>query len=191
MKKFLALMLAAVMMFSFAACGGEEVEETTETTTTVVEEVEEEEITLVERTTGNVSMLLPSDFTDFTAYEGYSVAAGPGASVVVAEMGEYLMDSTTMTEEDFLASTEGVYENVEIVEFGPSDINGAIGVVGTFIGDSVSSGETRSVLYAWYDTTDGTTDYNNSICFVFNTNAGTSLETYFEDVLGSVNVLGE
>ncbi len=190
MKKFLALMLTVVMAFSVAACGGEETAETTTETTTVVEEVEEEEITLVEAVTGNVSMLLPSDFTEFTAYEGYSVAAGPGASVVVAEMGEYLMDSTTMTEEAFIASTEGVYENVEIVDFGITDINGATGVVGTFIGESVNSGETRSVMYIWYDTTDGTTNYNNSICFVYNTNSGTSLETYFEDVLGSLSVLG-
>ena len=187
MKKFLALILAAVMMFSVAACGGgEETVETPTTTTTV-----EEEITLVERKTGNVSMLLPSDFEDFKAYEGFQASAGPGGSVVVAEMLEYQYDSMTLTEEDFDVLISDAYENYKIYGFEPTDINGAVGMIGLFAGDSKTSGTRNEVFYIFYDTTDGTNDYNNNICFTYLEGENTSLETYYEEILSSLNVLGE
>ena len=186
MKKILALMLAVAMVFSVAACG---VEETTETTTTTP--AVEEEVTLVERKTGNVSMLLPSEFEEFKAYEGFQGAAGPGGSVIVAEMMEYTYDSMAITEEEFEATIAQSYENYEIYGFEATDINGVTGMVGLFAGDSLTSDTRNEVCYLFYDTTDGTTDYNNNICFTYLADEDTLLETYLEDILGSLNVLGE
>ncbi len=190
MKKFLALMLAIVMMFSVAACGGEDAEETT-TNTTVVEEAEEPEVTFVERKAGSVSMLLPSEFDEFKEYEGFQVSADPEGSVVVAEMLDYTYDSMSITAEDFEATVAQSYENYDIYGFEATDVNGCTGMVGVFAGDSISSGTRNEVCYIFYDTTDGTNDYNNNICFTYLADENTLLETYLEDILGSLNVLGE
>jgi len=80
MKKLLVLMMALVMTLSLAACGGNNAApaSTPEASAPVASDV-----TLVNKVANYTALLVPSDFGEFYDKDGYAVAEGTNASIVV------------------------------------------------------------------------------------------------------------
>ena len=110
MKKVLAILLAAVMLISFAACGAKKTE-TTESTTAAAPE--NAVIRLSTTTSVNDSGLLPYLLPTFEKETGYKVevqSAGTGAALQKAMDGnaDLVLVHAKQSEEEFIAGGYGV-----------------------------------------------------------------------------------
>ena len=111
MKKVLAILLAVVMVLSFAACGAKTEETTTAATTAAAPE--NAVIRLSTTTSVNDSGLLPYLLPVFEKETGYKVevqSAGTGAAIQKAEDGnaDLILVHAKQSEEEFIQKGYGV-----------------------------------------------------------------------------------
>ena len=136
MKKILAILLAAAMLFAFAACGGNTTEETTtapavEDTTAVVEDttaaVVEDTTAAVEDTTAAVEDTTAAVEDTTAAVEGSTEAAAPAADMTKAEFVAFLNAETAK-------AAKGSYNyNRNCSYTSPVDVGGATGILNGII----------------------------------------------------------
>ena len=135
MKKLLAILLAAAMLFAFAACG-DNTEDTTTTTAPVAEDTTvavEDTTAAVEDTTAAVedTTAAVEDTTaaveDTTLAEGETTAAAPAADMTKAEFVAFLNAETAK-------AAKGTYNyNRDCSYTSPVDVGGATGILNGII----------------------------------------------------------
>ena len=138
MKKILAILLAAAMLFAFAACGDKTSEETTtapvaeDTTAAVVEDttaavVEDTTAAVVEDTTAAVEDTTAAAVEDTTAAVEDTTAAAPTADMTKAEFVAFLNAETAK-------AAKGSYNyNRDCSYTSPVDVGGATGILNGII----------------------------------------------------------
>ena len=121
MKKLLAILLAAAMLFAFAACG-----DNTEDTTTTTAPVAEDTTAAVEDTTAAVEDTTAA-VEDTTLAEGETTAAAPAADMTKAEFVAFLNAETAK-------AAKGSYNyNRNCSYTSPVDVGGATGILNGII----------------------------------------------------------
>ena len=121
MKKLLAILLAAAMLFAFAACG-----DNTEDTTTTTAPVAEDTTAAVEDTTAAVEDTTAA-VEDTTLAEGETTAAAPAADMTKAEFVAFLNAETAK-------AAKGTYNyNRNCSYTSPIDVGGATDILNGII----------------------------------------------------------
>ncbi len=138
MKKLLVL-TALAMTLSLAACGGNNSAPTStpETSAPVASD-----ITLVNKVANYTALLVPSDFGEFSDKDGYAVAEGPNASIVVTPT--FLSDTwiEDVTEDYMLESLGDTYSDIKVLAFdNPANIAGVDSLSFLCTGDSNTRGK--------------------------------------------------
>lgn len=145
MKKLIGVMSAAIAVVGLTACGGEEQPVEESKAAEVVEEqvVESETVT---KEFGNISIDVPSKFTDVTLEEDFYVVGGPNASITVTSLPEVELlpsewDESLASESLELFFSE-TYSNMELAIYeGSININGNPAVYYSFYGTNADGDE--------------------------------------------------
>ncbi len=181
MKKLLAVLIAVVMLFTFAACGGEKSQTDADETKGSDNTPENPVIRISTTTSVNDSGLLPYLIPAFEKATGYTVevqSAGTGAAIQKAKDGnaDLILVHAKASEEEFVSEGYGVeripfmYNYFVIV--GPADdpagiagcetASEAFGKIAdseaTFISRGDDSGTHKAELKLWSETPDAQTD---------------------------------
>lgn len=138
-------MSAAIAVVGLTACGGEEQPVEESKAAEVVEEqvVESETVT---KEFGNISIDVPSKFTDVTLEEDFYVVGGPNASITVTSLPEVELlpsewDESLASESLELFFSE-TYSNMELAIYeGSININGNPAVYYSFYGTNADGDE--------------------------------------------------
>jgi hypothetical protein len=142
MKKLLALIMALVMALSLAACSGENAEpaqgSSSETSNTETEIVSKE-AELVSKTFGNITINVPSDFSDVIEKDGLYISASPtNANIVVSRALGIDIQASEWNEsvaEQSLQAYSSAYTDMELLAFeGNVNMNGNTAVFLGFTG---------------------------------------------------------
>ena len=150
MKKILAILLAAAMLFAFAACGGNTTEETTtapavEDTTAVVEDttaaVVEDTTAAVEDTTAAVEDTTAAVEDTTAAVEGSTEAAAPAADMTKAEFVAFLNAETAKIAKN---GSYALTRDCQYVD--PIDVGGATGALNKIIQAIDENSDLNSVV---------------------------------------------
>lgn len=182
MKKLLAL----VMTLSLAACGGNNSApaSTPETSVTVASDV-----TLVKKVANYTTLLVPGDFGEFSDKDGYAVAEGPNASIVVTPTFPSDTWIEDVTEDYMLQSLGDTYSNIKVLAFdNHANIAGADSLSFLCTGGSNTSGKNVTTCQIiLYFAIDGQ-NCEQHIAFTYTTGANSSLEANLADILPSITL---
>lgn len=184
MKKLLVLMMTVVITLSLAACGGDAGSAKSATNPSATEATD---ITLVSKEANYNTMLVPSDFGEFYDKDGYAVAEGTNASIVVTPTTETDTNIEAITEDFIVESLADVYSNIKVLAFdNPANIAGVDSVCILYTGDSDTTGQNNTVCQIiLFFSIDGV-NCEQHIVFTYSTDANTSLEAYLADIIESI-----
>lgn len=186
MKKILVLMMALAMTFSLAACGGEE---GSAEPASNVSAHEAPAVTLVGKEANFTTLLVPSDFDEFYDKDGYAVAEGTNASIVVTPTIVPDVRIEDITEEYMVNLMGGTYSNIEVLAFdNPITIAGVDAVSFQFTGDGATSGKNKTVCHITMFFTIEGQDCEQQVSFTYDTGANTSLEANLNDIIESISL---
>ncbi len=186
MKKLLAILLAAVVLFTLASCGGKKTDTDAQNTSdeTTVADVKKPENPIIRMATttsvdnsGLLQYLLPH-FTEATGYTVEYQPKGTGQAIQLAKDGnaDLILVHSKASEEEFISEGYGVERNPFMYNFfvvvGPADDPAAIADCetateafekirekgATFISRGDDSGTHKAELKLWNDTPDAETD---------------------------------
>jgi hypothetical protein len=182
MKKLWILMMALAMMLSLAACGGEDSEP-------APSGPDASEVTLINKVANYTALLVPSDFGEFSDLDGYAVAEGPDASIVVTPTFPSDTWIEDVTEDYMLESLGDTYSNIEVLAFdNPAYIGGVDSLSFLCTGDSKSSGKNVTTCQViLYFAIDGQ-NCEQHVAFTYTTGANSSLEANLADILPSITL---
>lgn len=145
MKKLFSAMSTVVAVVALAACGSEEPSQV------AGEQVVEEQVVAetVTKEFGNVSIDVPSVFSDVTEQDGMFAASAPNGSITVTPLEEVELLPTEWNEEVAQGSLEalysGAYSDMELAAFeGNLELNGSPAVYYAFTG-TASDGQEHLV----------------------------------------------
>jgi len=175
MKKLLVLLMTVVMTLSLAACGEGAPDAS--------------DVTLVNKEANFTALLVPSDLEDFYDKDGYAVAEGSNASIIITPtiVPDIRIEEIT---EDYMVDLVGdTYSNIEVLAFdNPVTIAGVDAVSFLFTGDGNTSGKNKTVCHlSLFFAIDGQ-DCEQQINFTYDTGANTSLEAYLTDIIESISL---
>lgn len=186
MKKLLVLMIAIVMTLSLAACGGDE------GTTAPAPEASApaaSDITLVSKEANFTTLLVPSDFGEFYDKDGYAVAEGTNASIVVTPTIEPDVRIESITEDYMVDLMVDTYSNIKVLAFdNPVTIAGVDAVSFKFTGDGATSGKNKTVCHLTLFFSIEGQDCEQQLIFTYDTGANTSLEANLTDMIESISL---
>lgn len=196
MKKLLVLMIALVMTLSLAACGGNEgaAEPTPEAPATDVSAPAASapapsDITLVSKEANFTTLLVPSDFGEFYDKDGYAVAEGTNASIVVTPTIEPDIRIEGITEDYMVDLMKDTYSNIKVLSFdNPVTIAGVDAVSFLFTGDGATSGKNKTVCHLTLFFSIEGQDCEQQLSFTYDTGANTSLEAGLADIIESISL---
>ncbi|WP_265445265.1 hypothetical protein [Acetivibrio straminisolvens] len=176
MKRLPALILALVLALNFAACGGNT-------------GLAASDVTLVRKEANFTSLLVPSDFTEFEDFEGFTVAKAEGASIVITPIIEQVVSIKEITRDYMVELVKDSYSNVNVLKFdNAATIGGTDAVYFLFKGDDNSSNNNNTVCYInLFFTVDGQA-CEQEIVFTYNTGVNTSLETNLDTIINSISL---
>lgn len=186
MKKLLALMMALMMALSLAACGenGGNTESAPDASAPIASD-----ITLVSKEANFTTLLVPSDFGEFYDKDGYAVAEGTNASIVVTPTIEPDIRIEDITEDYMIDLIGGTYSNIEVLAFdNPVTIAGVDTVSFLFTGDGNTSGKNKTVCHLTLFFSIEGQDCEQQLIFTYDTGANTSLEAYITNILESISL---
>lgn len=177
MKKLLILITAFAMTLSLTACGGGNSAPAAS------------EVTLINKAANYTALLVPSDFGEFSDKDGYAVAEGPNASIVVTPTFPTDTWIEDVTEDDMLELLGDTYSNVKVLAFdNPANLAGVDSISFLCTGDSSTSGKNVTVCQIiLYFGIDGQ-NCEQQIVFTYATGADTSLEANLADILPSITL---
>lgn len=183
-KKLLILMVALAMTLSLAACGGSD---SAPTSTPDTSAPAASDITLVNKVANYTALLVPSDFGKFSDKDGYAVAEGPDASIVVTPTFPSDTWIEDVTEDYMLESLGDTYSNIKVLAFdNPANIGGVDSLSFLCTGDSNNSGKNVTTCQIiLYFAIDGQ-NCEQHIAFTYTTGANSSLEANLADILPSI-----
>ena len=186
MKKLLILMMALAMTLSLAACGGSD---SAPTSTPDTSESAASDITLVSKVANYTALLVPSDFGEFSDKDGYAVAEGPNASIVVTPTIEPDIRIEDITEDYMVDLMADTYSNMKVLAFdNPITIAGVDAVSFLFTGDCATSGKNKTVCHLTLFFSIEGQDCEQQLIFTYDTEANTSLETNLTDMIESISL---
>lgn len=196
MKKLLVLIIALVMTLSLAACGGNEgaAEPTPEAPATDVSAPAASapapsDITLVGKEANFTTLLVPSDFGEFYDKDGYAVAEGTNASIVVTPTIEPDIRIEGITEDYMVDLMKDTYSNIKVLNFdNPVTIAGVDAVSFLFTGDGATSGKNKTVCHLTLFFSIEGQDCEQQLSFTYDTGANTSLEAGLADIIESISL---
>lgn len=177
MKKFLAMMMAMMMAFSFAACGGEEAP------------AEEPEIAMVEVNNDYVTMMVPESFSEIQQLEEMIGAGGPGGSFVITDAMVSDADASDVTEDIMLMMVGDSYADTEMLEYeNPIRVDGTDAVYAKMKGTDESTGAEFTIVYvlAFYMVDEVVHDQD--ICITYQTGEGTDIEKCLDAMIDSIKI---
>lgn len=184
MKKILVLMIALVMTLSLAACGGGSAESDPGVSAPVASE-----ITLVSKEANYTALLVPSDFGEFYVKDGYAVAEGTNASIIITPTIEPDIRIEDVTEDYMVDLMGDTYSNIKVLAFdNPVTIAGVDAVSFMFTGDGATSGKNKTVCHlTLFFSIDGQ-DCEQQVSFTYDTGANTSLEANLANIIDSITL---
>ena len=191
MKKLLVLITTLAMTLSLAGCGGDSGSSNADTPASTPAEAAPAttDITLVSKEANYTTLLVPSDFGEFYDKDGYAVAEGPSASIVVTPTTESDTNVDDITQDFIVESLADVYTNIEVLAFdNPANIAGVDSICCLYTGDGNTSGDNKTVCQIiMFFSIDGV-NCEQHIVFTYNTGENTSLEASLAEILQSISL---
>jgi hypothetical protein len=186
MKKLLVFMMALTLSLGLTACGGNNAAPASTPDASVPAA---SDITLVNKEANYTALLVPSDFGDFYDKDGYAVAEGTNASIIVTPTIEPDIRIEDITEDYMVELMGDTYSNIKVVAFdNPVTIAGVDAVSFRFTGDGATSGKNKTVCHlTLFFSIDGQ-DCEQQLIFTYDTGANTSLEAYMTDIIKSISL---
>ncbi len=189
MKKRLVLMMTLVMTFSLVACGGGKGDNATSTSNPEASAPAASDVTLVSKEANFTTLLVPSDFDEFYDKDGYAVAEGTNASIVITPtiIPDVRIEDIT---EDYMVDLIGdTYSNIKVLEFNnPVTIAGVDAVSFQFTGDGATNGKNKTICHLTLFFSIEGQDCEQQLTFTYETGASTSLEAYMNDIIESISL---
>lgn len=183
MKKILVIIMAIVMTFSLVACGGDG------GSAEPASDVMAPDVTLATKEANFTTLLVPSDFGEFYDKDGYALAEGTNASIVVTPTIEPDVRIEDITEEYMVNLMESTYSNIEVLAFNnPVTIAGVDAVSFQFTGDGATSGKNKTVCHITMFFSIEGQDCEQQVSFTYDTGANTSLEANLNDIIESISL---
>ena len=186
MKKLFVFMMALTLSLGLTACGGDN---SAPTSTPDVLASAASDITLSSKEANFTTLLVPSDFGEFQDKDGYAVAEGPDASIVVTPTFPSDTWIEDVTEDYMLESLGDTYSNIKVLAFdNPANIAGVDSLSFLCTGDSNRSGKNVTTCQIiLYFAIDGQ-NCEQHIAFTYTTGANSSLEANLADILPSITL---
>lgn len=186
MKKLLVFMMALIMTLNLAACGGNagSAEADPDESAPVASD-----ITLVSREANFTALVVPSDFGEFYDKDGYAVAEGTNASIIVTPTIVPDIRIEDITEDYMLDLMVDTYSNIKVLSFENSvTIAGVDAIFFQFTGDGATSGKNKTVCHlTLFFSIDGQ-DCEQQLIFTYDTGANTSLEANLTTIIDSITL---
>lgn len=186
MKKFLVLMMTLTLSFGLTACAGDNA---APASTPDAPAPTPSDITLISKEANFTTLLVPSDFGEFYDNDGYAVAEGINASIIVTPTIEPDIRIEDITEDYMVGLMGDTYSNIKVLAFdNPITIAGVDAVSFQFTGDGATSGKNKTVCHLTLFFSIEGQDCEQQISFTYDTGANTSLEANLTDIIKSISL---
>lgn len=186
MKRLLVLIMALVMTLSLVGCGGNGGSAESDSKASVPAA---SNITLVGKEANFTTLLVPSDFGEFYDIDGYAVAEGTNANIIVTPtiVPDIRIEAIT---KDYMVNLMGdTYSNIKVLAFdNPVTIAGVDAVSFLFTGDGKTSGKNKTVCHLTLFFSIEGQDCEQQISFTYDTGANTSLEANITKIIESISL---
>lgn len=191
MKRLATLAMALLMMLSLSACGAsdeaaspaQDVSEAASVSSAAVAN------TLVSKEANYTTLLVPDDFGEFSDNNGYAVAQGPNASIIVSPTIEPDIDIQDITAEYMTDLVSDSYSNIEVLALdNPVTIAGVDAVSFVFTGDGASDGANKTVCHLTLFFSIEGQNCEQQVIFTYLTGGNTSLEANLNDIIASITL---
>lgn len=187
MKKLLVFMMALMMTLSLVACGGGKGGSANSDKNVSVPAASD--ITLVSKKANFTTLLVPSDFGEFQDKNGFAVAEGKNANIVVTPTIAPDVRIKDITEDYMVNLMGNTYSNIKVLAFNnPVTIAGVDTVYFLFKGDGKTSGKNKTVCHLTLFFSIEGKDCEQQISFTYDTGAKTSLEAHITDIIKSISL---
>lgn len=186
MKKLFVLMMTLVMTLSLAACGGngEATQPTNDSQAPAASDIK-----LGSKEANFTTLLVPSDFGEFQDKDGYAVAEGKNASIVVTPTIEPDVRIENITKDYMVDLMGDTYSNIKVLAFdNPVTIAGVDAVSFRFTGDGNTSGKNKTVCHITLFFSINGQDCEQQVSFTYDTGANSSLEANLTDIIKSISL---